>query len=60
MLCPYCGGKTMVTNTIKEDNLVCRQRKCLNNKYHRFKTFETVISEEEFERRKEQRKNAED
>lgn len=60
MLCPYCGGKTTVTETIKEANLVYRQRKCLNNKYHRFKTVETVISEEAFEGRKEKRKHAED
>lgn len=47
MLCPYCGGKTMVTYTItdKKESVVYRYRKCLDNKYHRFRTAETVVCE---------------
>ena len=47
MLCPYCGEKTTVIDTIKKDTLIYRYRKCLTNKYHRFKTVETIICEKE-------------
>lgn len=47
MLCPYCGEKTTVAKTDKDDNHVYRYRKCLANKYHRFKTIETMICEKE-------------
>ena len=51
MICPYCGSKTMVTYTVtdKEESVVYRYRKCLNNKYHRFRTSETVICEKKEE-----------
>lgn len=47
MLCPYCGGKTSVYDTRTNENVIYRYRKCLADKYHRFKTVETIICEKE-------------
>ena len=46
MICPYCGGKTVVYRTISEEERVWRYRRCLCSKYHRFRTMESMAAPE--------------
>ena len=42
MRCPYCGAKTHVIISAKEDAHIFRMRECNENKYHRFSTDERI------------------
>lgn len=49
MLCPYCGNETTVYKTVTEKLVVYRFRRCVNNKYHCFKTMESIVPPKEIE-----------